>query len=61
MMTKAREEVSEWRKKTIEEARTEVEGLREKWTNLLDQEKDTFIRGVRNTVISGIMKNTNPR
>lgn len=56
MMTEAREEVSNWRKKTIEDTRAEIEELREKWVNLLDQEKDTFIRGVRKTVISGIMK-----
>ena len=56
MMTEAREEVSNWRKKTIEDTRAEIEDLREKWVNLLDQEKDVFIKGVRKTVISGIMK-----
>ena len=56
MMAKARQEVTQWRKKTIEDARLEVEGLREKWINLLDREKDTFISGARNTIISGIMK-----
>ena len=56
MMSEAREEVSLWRQETIRDTRAEIEGLREKWANLLDQEKDAFIRGVRKTIISGIMK-----
>ena len=56
LLSDAKTEVAEWRNKAIKEIRQEISLLRERWVTSINQQKESFINGLRKMVLSKVMQ-----
>ncbi|MFC1868943.1 hypothetical protein ACFL0H_12535 [Thermodesulfobacteriota bacterium] len=56
LLAEAKAEVVEWRQKALKDTRDEVAALRGRWIDLMTQEKDAFIKGLRKLVLLKVMR-----
>lgn len=55
-MAEARAEIQQWREKTLQEVRLEVERLRGTWLDSLDRERETFLGRLREQVARQVLE-----